>query len=60
LGSDSINIDRYAVIEMGKLGDSFFDTWETLARSVAEPVVADLPPLRNKGRKVTSLRDSNT
>jgi hypothetical protein len=60
LDSDRINIDRYSFIGRGKLGECFYEEWDTLAQSVAEPVVADLPPLRNNGRKVTRWRDSNT
>jgi hypothetical protein len=60
LDSDSVNIDNYSAIGMGKLGETFFNEWDWLAQSVAEAVIEVLPPLRNEGRKVTRQRDSDT
>ena len=44
---DRVNVDTRSGWSIGKLGESFYDDWCDLARSLAEPVVEDLPPLKN-------------
>ena len=45
---DSLNIDaRSSYGGLGKLGEVFFEDWAMLARSLVEPVLEALPPLKN-------------